>query len=169
MKIINKVMVFVMGLVVIGVVSTTIGVVTQPKNVEKSVTFEVLENDELSYNAFDFLFEYSIFDTNNLANNVVTILVNNDNNTFNSPYILYEEYDNELVISDEIDEIPTIRITPTSTNSDDLNVGDVITITLEVEQETPLIIRTLLLLTPLILSASLIGYLSLTVRSGKNE
>ncbi len=176
MNIIKKVVVFVMGLVVIGVVATTIGVVTQPKNVEKSVTFELLENNELAFNVYDVINDYAVFESDGVgrlrAINVIGILVNGDDSIF-TDVVVSLNYNNSIGIIDPIAGEPDFIIFDNNTyliqEYGDLSEHDIITLTFAVEVKTPVIIKTLLLLTPLILSASLIGYLSLTVRSGKNE
>lgn len=158
MKFINKVMVFVMGLVVIGVVSTTIGVVTQAKTVEKSVTFELLENDELSFNVYDKINEYAVLD-DDVVINLVNFTVDRDVE-ITTPYLVYDSNINGYTLTDDTDSNPLLDITSGGYDIDiGVNVGDIITITFNVEVETPVIIKTLLMLVPLILSAGLIGYI----------
>lgn len=157
MNIIKKVVVFVMGLVVIGVVSTTIGAVTQTKTIEKSVTFELLENGELAYNVYDKISKYAIIDeATELIVNIVYMTINN-----NEPmYIEAYRYNDEIIIDLETDPLFDVNNDNTYTKHDAGNVGDIITITFEPKViETPVIIKTLLVLIPLILSASLIGYI----------
>ena len=155
MNIFKKVVIFVMGVVVIGVVATTIGVVTRPKNVEKSVTFELLDTGKVATNVYDNINKYTVLDNNDYAINIVSATINN------VPVTL------DLTINNEINEMMIegydfyIEINGTSNSYYTvLDVGDIITITFEVEQETPVIIKTLIFLIPLILSASLIGYLA---------
>ena len=83
MNVIKKVTIIVMGLVVIGVVATTIGVVTQTKTVEKNVTFELLENNELAFDVYDRINDYVIYDEVSYnAVNLVSVSVNSDYNIF---------------------------------------------------------------------------------------
>lgn len=166
MKFINKVIVFVMGLVVIGVATTTIGVVTQSKNVEKTVSFELLENGELSFNVYDVINDYAVFESNEVGSlhaiNVIGILVNGNDNIFND--VVVSSNPNSIGIFDPVAGEPDILVfsnnTYVSQEYGDLSEYDIITLTFDVEQETPAIIKTLLFLAPLILSASLIGFLA---------
>lgn len=167
MKFINKVVIFVMGVVVIGVVATAIGVVIQPKTVEKSVTFELLDNDELAFNVYDKIKEYAVYDYNdNVVINFVNITTTNNDEELTDPFITYY-VESQILIGDFDDDYPELYINNDSTwGSSFYSVGDVISITFEVEQETPVIIKTLIFLIPLVLSASLIGYLAF--RKGEN-
>lgn len=161
MNIIKKVTVFVMGLVVIGVVSTTIGVVTQTKTVEKSVTFELLENDELAFNVYDKINDYADFNNTNYANNLVSITFNGD--LVDNPQVVNELLNNTIIVRDGETDDPTIYIYNDNTYNIDMgaNVGDVIIVTFEPEViETPFIVKTLLVLIPLVLTASVIGYIA---------
>ena len=161
MNIIKKVVVFVMGLVVIGVVATTIGVVTQSKTVQKNVTFGFVDEYDLTIDVYTKISEYAIIDGAGEVTNVVNIDVNNDNGeAFGLPKIDFDT--DTFIIYDAKDDAPYLEIMPYSLHhfEDGLFVSDIITITFEVEQETPAIIKALLFLAPLILSASLIGFLA---------
>ena len=160
MNIIKIVTVFVMGVVVIGVVATTIGVVTQTKNVEKSITFELLDNNKLAFNVHEKINEYAIYNDENYADNLVSVSVNNDYNIFGDVFVEY--LDANIVTISNHNENPYLELTSNtySISGSLLNVGDTITVTFDVEVKTPVIIKTLILLIPLILSASLIGYLA---------
>lgn len=163
MKFINKVMVFVMGIVVIGIVTTTIGVVTQPKTVEKSVTFELVANGGfLVSNVFDEINEYVIFGNDNKATNVLDISINSDLNRFDTLLVRISSYGDEIVIEDGTDNDPkfTINSIDKVFLSSGVNSGDIIIITFSIDDAgISTFITTLLVLIPLILSASLIGYL----------
>lgn len=156
MKFINKVMVFVMGIVVLGVVATTIGVVTQSKTL-KTVTFELLDNGTYSPNVFDKIIFYSVID-DELVTNIQLLKVNDIDETQGS-YIRVTENISIYLHSGDGEDVffddGTYFI-----EDGVFQVGDVISITFEVEQETPVIIKTLIFLIPLVLSASLIGYLA---------
>lgn len=172
MNIIKKVVVFVMGLVVIGVVATTISVVTQPKNVEKSVTFEVLTLDignnrgTVTNGTNDKLRSYSKVE-NEIILNIISIKHNDIEQVEIHSTILNSVNNSIEIVTETVDLEPLYTNDEFSTpEGNSFNVGDTISITFDVEQKTPVIIKTLLLLTPLILSASLIGYLSLSTKKG---
>lgn len=154
MNIIKKVIIVVMGIVVIGVLATNINIITQPKTVEKSVTFELLDDDKLAYNVYDEINKYAIYD-NKHATNLVSVSVNG--NIIDISSLGYSDTYNTITMSDSDGNIFTIY--SDNTYFDDglsLSVGDIITITFEVEQQTPLVVKTLLALAPLILTAGVL-------------
>lgn len=159
MNIIKKVVVFVMGIVVIGVVSTIISVVTQPKNVKKNITFELLVGDTITNGTYNSLI--GMVDIDNVIlkvnDNIVDIdTIINDNNS--------------IVIPNDFGDLIIYNNDTYFNDGFGVSTGDIISITFDVEQETPAIIKTLLVLIPLVFTASLIGYLSLsTMKGDKNE
>lgn len=166
MNIVKKVIYFVIGITVIGVVSTVIGVVTQPKNVDKDVTFEMLVDNELPFNVFDKINEYVILNNNGWSTNLVNITINNVE-AFEDPTIVYNKDGNFYILIDDIDDDPMIHIYDHFYDIEmgtDIDVGDIVTITFDVEVKPPFFVTTLTLLVPLILSASLIGYLSFSTK-----
>lgn len=169
MKFINKVIVFVMGLVVIGVLSTTINVVTQSRNVDKVVTFEILDSETYSPNVIDKVNLYSVIDVDvdvgGQVTNIQSLKVNDIEETQGLIVVLYppeQDYVGQFgIYLQSKDGMDYFNGDGSYILEDGVfQVGDIITITFDVEQETPTIIKTLLFLAPLILSVSLIGFLA---------
>lgn len=165
MKIINKVMVFVMGVVVIGIASTLVGVVTQPKNVEKTVTFDIdLLGNKVTDNTYQQIYELSELSVSNMVINVKKILYNGlSTNEIDDQIRYVNGIFNINFISGDTEYY--IDITPANYlgTYQEIVSNDTISITFDVEVEISPFIKTLILLIPLILSASLIGYLAVKV------
>lgn len=165
MKYIKIGITFVIGIVLIGVLSTVIGTMTQPRDIGESVTFDILTETTVTPGTYNSLIDY--LGEVELGNDIDIDFIFNDI-TYNDGYIrvttdFIEIYFNRFEYIIIYDNDTWLQDDPQSII---VGVGGSFNFPSNEVVETPTIIKTLLLLIPLVFTASLIGYLSLTIKKG---
>lgn len=158
MKIINKVIVFVMGIVVLGVVSSLVFNMSQ--ETEKAVvTFEILENDGLSPGTYDSLFNY----LGTTDNDGIPLTFEYNGELYNGRY---SNFNNIMTIHFQVDVGDYFFISDDDTWLQEdpqdiiIETGDKFILLETAPPQLTGVTSTLIILIPLILSASLIGFLA---------